>query len=72
MPYILYRSSIYISFTIVNPRGDSMLKKKLYKDSEENEDDISIYTKDVRESLLEDDELSPMEEAFMNGYEDAA
>mgnify|MGYP001562316069 CR=1 FL=1 len=48
------------------------LKRK--KDSEESvsEDDISIYSKDVRESLLEDDELTPSEEAFMNGYEDAA
>ncbi|MBI3035139.1 hypothetical protein HYY71_02345 [Candidatus Woesearchaeota archaeon] len=48
-----------------------MLKKRLYRDEEKSEDDISIYSKDVRESLLDDDELSPMEEAFMNGYEDA-
>jgi len=49
-----------------------MLKKKMYRDEEESDDDINIYSKVVRESLLDDDELSPMEEAFMNGYEDAA
>lgn len=48
-----------------------MRQKKFYRDSEGSEDDISIYSRDVRESLLDDDELSPMEEAFMNGYEDA-
>ena len=47
-----------------------MLKKK-YMEEEESDDDISIYSKDVRELMLDDDELSPMEEAFMNGYEDA-
>lgn len=47
-----------------------MLKKVGYG-SDENEDDISIYSKSAIESMLEDDELSPVEEAFMNGYEDA-
>ena len=37
-----------------------------------DEDDLNIYSSDVRELLLEDDALSPMEEAFMNGYESAA
>lgn len=48
-----------------------MVLKRKYR-SDEEEDDISIYSKDVRESLLDDDELTPMEEAFMNGYEEAA
>lgn len=48
-----------------------MILKRKYR-SDEEEDDISIYSKDVRESLLDDDELTPMEEAFMNGYEGAA
>ena len=48
-----------------------MLKKILRREEEESDDDISIYSKDVRESLLDNDELSPMEDAFMNGYEDA-
>lgn len=47
-----------------------MLKKK-FQFEEEESDDISIYSKNVREALLEDDELSPMEEAFMKGYEEA-
>lgn len=50
-----------------------MLKRKIFRVREEkSEDDIGIYSKEARESMLEDDELSPMEEAFMNGYEDAA
>ena len=49
-----------------------LLKKKYYKEEKEDDDDINIYSKGVREELLNDDELSPMEEAFMNGYEDAA
>ena len=49
-----------------------MLRKKRPRDEEESSDDINIYSKDVRELLLDDDELSPAEEAFMNGYEDAA
>lgn len=50
-----------------------MLKRifRREKSEEQSEDDISIYSKDARESMLEDDELSPMEEAFMNGYEEA-
>ncbi len=47
-----------------------MLKKRGYS-SDENEDDIGIYSKNAIASMLEDDELSPFEEAFMNGYEDA-
>ena len=49
-----------------------MLLKKKYYNEEKEDDDISIYSKGVREGLLDDDELSPMEDAFMNGYEDAA
>lgn len=49
-----------------------MILKRKYRSDEEEEDDISIYSRDVRESLLDDDELTPMEEAFMNGYEEAA
>ena len=45
------------------------LKKKYSEHVDE--DDLSIYSSDVRELLLEDDALSPMEEAFMNGYDSA-
>ena len=37
-----------------------MLKKRRYSD-EESDDNNDIYSKDVRELLLDDDELSPME-----------
>ena len=48
-----------------------MLKTKFFGENEEKEeDDTSIYSRQVRESLLEDDEISSFEEAFMNGYEE--
>ena len=56
---------------IINKEGVTRMLKRKYQRDEESDDDISIYSKSVRESLLDDDELSPMEEAFMNGYEDA-
>ncbi|MBS3126529.1 hypothetical protein J4453_03780 [Candidatus Woesearchaeota archaeon] len=31
----------------------------------------NIYQRETRERLLEEDELSPLEEAFMRGYEEA-
>ena len=46
--------------------------KKRKFEEEKSEDDTTIYSKEVRESLLEDDELSAFEEAFMSGYEEAA
>ena len=48
-----------------------MFKKK-YIGEEAEEDELSIYSKGVRESMLDDDELTPFEEAFMNGYEESA
>ena len=47
-----------------------MLKRKFFdEDSEKEEDDLDIYSTHIRESLLEDDEINSLEEAFMNGYE---
>ena len=48
-----------------------MIRRKYVEEIEDKEDDVSIYSKDARELLLDDDELSPFEEAFMNGYEEA-
>lgn len=48
-----------------------MRKERHYKDDENSDDDINIYSKSVRESMLDDDELSAAEEAFMSGYENA-
>ena len=42
-----------------------------YIPEEENLGDDSIYSENTRDQLLEDDELSPMEEAFMRGYDEA-
>ena len=39
---------------------------------EENLEDDSIYTREARLHLVEDDELTPLEEAFMQGYEEAS
>lgn len=38
---------------------------------EESMEDDSIYSKEAREDLVEEDELTPEEEAFMRGYEEA-
>ncbi|HLC62148.1 MAG TPA: hypothetical protein VJI52_03980 [Candidatus Nanoarchaeia archaeon] len=48
-----------------------MEKPNLVSDEEIPEDEFSIYSKYNRETQLEDDELSPIEEAFMNGYDNA-
>ena len=45
--------------------------KNYHYGDDENEDDINIYSKEVRELMLDDDELSPFEEAFLQGYESA-
>ena len=42
------------------------------KDKEDDDmGDDSIYSKEARENLVEEDELTPEEEAFMRGYEEA-
>ncbi|HLC61508.1 MAG TPA: hypothetical protein VJI52_00640 [Candidatus Nanoarchaeia archaeon] len=46
-----------------------MADKKRFSTEEESWDDLGIYTSDARESMLEDDEITPFEEAFMKGYE---
>lgn len=48
-----------------------MLKRKRYTDDEDSNDDVNIYSKSARELLLDDDEISPSEEAFMDGYGEA-
>lgn len=72
MLYAIYRQTIYPSSAELSFGGEIMEKSSYqHSDSEaDGEDDTSIYARSVRESMLEDDELSPMEEAFMNGYGD--
>ena len=45
-----------------------MVEKRLSMEGED-EDDLGVYSQDSRDSMLDDDELSPFEVAFMNGYE---
>ena len=53
-------------------RGEKTPDKDNSDDFELNDDiNDNIYSEDVRESLLDNDELSPAEEAFMRGYEEA-
>ena len=68
---MLYRLSIYTRFCNLIKGGETMRKEGHYKDDEDSDDDINIYSKSVRESMLDDDELSAREEAFLSGYEDA-
>lgn len=42
-----------------------------HADDSESSDDTSLYVKNIRELMLEDDEISPMEEGFMDGYDSA-
>lgn len=42
-----------------------------YKDEEDVEAEESIYDESKREDLVEDDEMTPEEEGFMRGYEEA-
>ena len=48
-----------------------MKRKSFFDRDEPAEDDIDIYSDEVRETMLENDELDAAEEAFMNGYDNA-
>ena len=37
----------------------------------DNEEDSDVYNHKSREGLVDDDEMSPEEEAFMEGYDEA-
>jgi len=50
--------------------GGKMTKNKKNKLPDE-ESEYDIYDEDYAEELLEDDEISPEEEAFMVGYNGA-
>lgn len=60
LPIILYITSV---------RWGDM--KKIILESDDWFDEENIYSEDARELLLEEDELSPEEEAFMRGYDEA-
>ena len=48
-----------------------MKNSSFVNDEEITEDDFSIYSRYNRENQLEDDEISSVEEAFMEGYDSA-
>ena len=48
------------------------MKKVVRTLKEEDLADDTIYTREARLNLVEDDELTPIEEAFMQGYEEAS
>jgi len=47
-----------------------MAKEKDAKSDEEKEDE-GVYNEEGREEMVADDEMSPEEEGFMKGYDDA-
>ena len=53
--------------------GVVVVKEEFILDEEidRNVDDDSIYSEDVREQLLENDELTPTEVGFMKGYDES-
>lgn len=48
------------------------MKKIIIDDWQEDLEEENIYSGEARELLLEDGELSPEEEAFMRGYDEAS
>ena len=49
----------------------AMKEKFSDEDFERDIEDDNIYSEDYRDQLLEDDEISPIEDAFMRGYDEA-
>lgn len=47
------------------------MKYPKFVEDEITEDEFSIYSRHNRENQLEDDEISAIEEAFMQGYDNA-
>ena len=77
--YAIWRKYIYFNvYTLSIARSGcggfgnigGMHMKKTFLNWEELEDE-TIYSEEYREHLIEDGELSPEEEAFMRGYEEA-
>ena len=47
------------------------MKEEYEIDSQKESDYENIYDEDVRDSLVEDDQISASEAAFMQGYDEA-
>lgn len=50
------------------------MEEEKYPEDEEDMDmkERNVYKKEILDELVEDDEISAEEEAFMQGYDDAA
>ena len=46
-------------------------KTRLESLSKEDFEEENIYSETIRNDLLEDDEITPLEEAFMRGWDEA-
>ena len=62
-----YRSQFCHSFAVRILYGHKKMIKKI-RSAWEDEAESDIYSEDKREQLLEDDEISSAEEAFMRGW----
>ena len=47
---------------------EKRLKKNKIEFENENIDDLDIYSEEIMEVMLEDDEISDAESGFMHGY----
>lgn len=48
---------------------DELRKKARMRKGENDIDDEDVYSHEARDMMVEDDEMSPEEEGFMDGYE---
>ncbi len=72
MRYIIYSEGIYINLStsfIKRNEGVRAMRHRTRERTEDIWDTDDIYSGFVVDELLEDDELSTQEEAFMRGYE---
>ncbi len=62
---------IFKCFSYIHVRGFNMRKNKDIIEQIEEDLDNNLYSHKSRENLVEDDELTPEEAGFMEGYENA-
>ena len=62
-----------VNETFLNNRLSTVLRDTMgpTKHEEETIDEENVYDEEGRQDLVADDELSPEEEGFMRGYEEA-
>jgi hypothetical protein len=72
MLYIAYNKSIYINLSFKGiGEGGSKMRMKRYRHNHRREwDEEDIYSSGSADAMLEDDDITPEEAAFMRGYEE--